>query len=139
MPFFITGDRACKRLKKETENERREGFVFRKKGVCMKYFRLKKQSDFQRLFQKGKRAFSPSLTVIYRPSKKMTMGISIGKKHGKSVRRNRIKRLLRESFRAVQGEMNGTYSIVLLPKVSEEYSVETFKKHLQWIIRKEKL
>ena len=104
----------------------------------MQYLRLKKQADFQRLFQKGKRAFSPSLTVIYRPSKDTTMGISIGKKHGKSVQRNRIKRLLREAFRAVQDEMIGKYSFVLIPKVSEEYSVETFKKHLQWMIRKEK-
>ena len=105
----------------------------------MQYLRLKKQADFQRLFQKGKRAFSPSLSVIYRPSNKMTMGISIGKKHGKSVQRNRIKRLLREAFRAVQDEMNGNYSLVLIPKVREEYSVKTFKEHLQWMIRKEKL
>lgn len=105
----------------------------------MKYLRLKKQSDFQRLFQKGKRAFSPSLTVLYRPSERMTMGISIGKKHGKSVQRNRIKRLLREAFRAVQEEMQGSYSLVLIPKVQDEYSVKTFKKHLQWMIKKEKL
>ena len=105
----------------------------------MQYYRLKKQADFQRLFNKGKRAFSPSLTMIYRPSEKMTMGISIGKKHGKSVQRNRIKRLLREAFRATQGEMKGKYSVVLIPKVREEYSVKTFEQHLQCMIRKEKL
>ena len=105
----------------------------------MQYYRLKKQADFQRLFQKGKRGFSPSLTVVYRPSEKTSMGISIGKKHGKSVQRNRIKRLLREAFRAVQGDMQGTYTLVIIPKVAEEYSLDTFKKHLQWIIRKEKL
>ena len=44
----------------------------------MKYYRLKKQADFQRLFHKGKRAATPSLSVIYRPSEKMVMGISIG-------------------------------------------------------------
>lgn len=139
MPFFITANKAENRPDKAPENGRTDGKNSVKKESRMKYFRLKKQSDFQRLFQKGKRAFSPSLAVIYRPSQKMTMGISIGKKHGKSVRRNRIKRLLREAFRAVQGEMNGTYSIVLIPKVSEEYSVAMFKKHLQWIIQKEKL
>ena len=105
----------------------------------LKYYRLKKQSDFQKIFKKGKRGFSPSLTVLYTPSKTMTMGISIGKKHGKSVKRNRIKRLLREAFRATQGEMTGTYSIVLLPKVSDEYSLELYVRHLRWIIRKEKL
>ena len=54
----------------------------------MKYIRLKKQSDFQKLFKKGKRSFSHSLTLVYSPAQKMTMGISIGKKHGKSVKRN---------------------------------------------------
>ena len=105
----------------------------------MQYYRLKKQADFQRLFNKGKRAFTPILSVIYRPSEKMTMGISIGKKHGKSVQRNRIKRLLREAFRAVQGEMKGTYSVVLIPKVSEEYSVKNFERQLRCIIKKEKM
>lgn len=105
----------------------------------MQYFRLKKQADFQRLFQKGKRAFSPSLSMIYRPSEKPFMGISIGKKHGKSVQRNRIKRLLREAYRAVFAEMKGTYCVILIPKVSEEYSVKTFTRHLQCMIQKEKL
>ena len=105
----------------------------------MTYFRLKKQSDFQKLFQKGSRAFSPSLTVIYRKSEKTVMGISVGKKHGKSVQRNRIKRLLREAFRAAQTDMQGTYAFVLIPKVRQEYSFHTFKRHLQWIIQKENL
>ncbi len=105
----------------------------------MQYYRLKKQADFQKLFQKGKRGFSPSLTVIYTPAKELTMGISIGKRHGKSVQRNRIKRLLREAFRAVTTEIKGKHAIVLVPKVSETYTLDTFKRHLQWIIKKEKL
>ena len=105
----------------------------------MRYFRLKKQSDFQKLFQKGKRADAPSLTLIYRPAEKMTMGISIGKKHGKSVVRNRVKRLLREAFRLSAEEMKGKYFIVLVPKVCEKYAFDTFKRHLLWIIKKENL
>ena len=105
----------------------------------MKYLRIKKQADFNRLFQKGKRAFSSSLTVLYAPSKEMRMGISVGKKHGKSVQRNRIKRLIREAFRAEISSLKGNYAFVIIPKVSDEYSYQTFKKHLQWIIKKENL
>ncbi len=105
----------------------------------MKYLRLKKQADFQRLFQKGKRAFSPSFTIIYRKSEAMRMGISIGKKHGKSVKRNRIKRLIREAFSNTQGEMQGTYSFVIIPKVCQQYEYATFVNHLQCIIKREKL
>ena len=105
----------------------------------MQYSRLKKQADFQKIFNKGKRAFTPSLSIVYQPCEKMVMGISVGKKHGKSVQRNRIKRLLREAFRAVQGEMQGTYKLVLIPKVSEEYSVKNFEKQLRCMIQREKL
>lgn len=105
----------------------------------MKYARLKKQADFQKLFNKGKRGFSPSLTVIYAPFKQTRMGISIGKKHGKAHDRNRIKRLLREAFRFVQAEITGQYSFVLVPKVRDEYSLDKFKQDLLCIIKKEKL
>ena len=105
----------------------------------MKYLRLKKQADFQRLFQKGKRAFSPVITMIYRPAEKTTMGISVGKRHGKSVQRNRIKRLVREAFRASLPAMKGTYHIVLLPKVAESYSVKDFERHLKCMIKKDNL
>ena len=102
----------------------------------MKYLRLKKQSDFQKLFSSGKRVFSPSLTMIVKTAKAMTMGISVGKKHGKAVQRNHIKRLLREAFMATQGKMRGKYSVVLLPKVAESYSYHTYKKEMEKMIEK---
>lgn len=105
----------------------------------MKYLRLKKQADFQRLFKKGKRLSSPTLTVLYRPSDRMRMGVSVGKKHGKSVMRNRIKRLIRESFRNSQTEMKGAYAFVIVPKVREEYSYSAFERDLKWMIKKENL
>ncbi len=105
----------------------------------MKYVKVKKQAEFQRIFNKGKRAFSPSLTVLYRPADKTSMGVSVGKRHGKSVQRNRVKRLLREAFRLQLDSIEGKYAFVLIPKVREEYSFQTFKRDLQWIIKKEKL
>ena len=73
------------------------------------------------------------------PAKQTMLGVCVSKKHGKSVKRNRIKRLVREAFRSVREEISGTYHIVLVPKVREEYSYAEFRKHLQWMIRKEKL
>ncbi len=105
----------------------------------MNYQRIKKQADFQRVFNKGKRAFSPTLTLLYRPAEKTSMGISVGKRHGKSVQRNRIKRLLREAFRLNVNEIKGNYAFILIPKVKEEYSFSTFERDLRWIIKKEKL
>ena len=105
----------------------------------MRYQRLKKQTDFERVFKSGKRAFSPSVTVVYRKSEMPRVAVSVGKRHGKSVQRNRIKRLLREAFRLTSDAIKGNYDIVLVPKVCEEYSFHTYEKHLQAVFKKENL
>ena len=105
----------------------------------MRYYKLKKQADFNKLFNKGKRLFTPSLTVIYSPSTKLTMGISVGKRHGKSVKRNRIKRLIREAFRLQADTLQGKYAFVIIPKVAEEYTFDTFQNDIKWIFKKAQL
>ena len=104
----------------------------------MNYYKLKKQTDFKKLFEKGKKAYSPSLIVVYRPSERITMGISVGKKHGKSVQRNRIKRLLRESFRSFVPNLSKNFFFVLLPKVNFEHSLQKFNKDLEYMLKKGK-
>lgn len=97
----------------------------------MQYARLKKSGDFQRLFIRGKKAYSRCLTVIYSPSKKGTvMGIALSKKHGKAVKRNRIKRLIRAAFSNNFDKLKGSYSLVVLPRVCEEYSYKEIEKSL---------
>ena len=62
-------------------------------------YRLKRKSDFDKLFSKGKKVYSRSLTMLYFPSEDFKIGYSVSKKHGNAVKRNRIKRLLRASAR----------------------------------------
>ena len=97
----------------------------------MKYLRLKKNSDFQKVFRRGKKVFSPYITLLYYPSNETTFGIAISKKYGKAVKRNRIKRLIRASFAKSLSELNGAYTIVALPKISEEYTFENFEKGIK--------
>lgn len=94
------------------------------------YLRIKKNTDFQRIFSRGKRVFSPCITLLYCPSKTLSMGIAISKKHGKAHVRNRIKRLAREAFRKNCAHLAGCYSIIILPKVSDEYSLDGFERSL---------
>ena len=96
----------------------------------MKYLRIKKNTDFQKIFNRGKRVFSPCITLLYFPSDTLSMGIAVSKKHGKAHLRNRIKRLAREAFRSTCHSLCGNYSVIILPKVADKYSYSDFEKSL---------
>lgn len=99
-------------------------------------YRLKKEKDFDLVFKKGKRIFSSNLTLVYLESKETKVGYAVGKKHGGSVKRNRIKRILRESFRSFTPFLRQNFFFVFIPKVAEDYSLESFKKNMEYLLKK---
>jgi len=99
-------------------------------------YRLKKEKDFNLVFNKGKRLFSSELTVIFYPSKNLKAGFAVSKKHGGSVKRNRIKRLLRESFRSFIPNFRQNFFFVFIPKVKDEYTLNLFKESMGYIFKK---
>lgn len=100
-------------------------------------WRLKRNKDFQFLFNRGKKCSTGNLIVIYHKARGLKVGFSVSKKHGKSVERNRIKRLLRASFNAVKNDINNGYLIIFLPRVKEKYSYHTFLKDMNYLLEKE--
>ena len=98
--------------------------------------RLKREKDFDRDFSKGKKLYSSSLTLVYIPSKELKVGFAVGKKHGGSVERYRIKRLLRESFRSFTPQIGQNFFFVFIPKPEKEYTLEKFKESMGYILRK---
>ena len=99
-------------------------------------YRLKKEKDFSLVFNKGKRLFSRDLTMVSFPSKEIKVGFAVSKKHGGSVQRNRIKRLLRESFRSFYPEIGKNFFFVFIPKVQEEYTLKMFKDSMEYLLKK---
>jgi ribonuclease P protein component len=97
---------------------------------------LKKNTQFQKLFKKGKRVYSHCITLLYIPSEKLQMGIALSKKHGKAVQRNRIKRLLRAAFSNNTSSLKKNCAIIIMPKVAEEYSYKNFEKSLLLCFKK---
>lgn len=98
--------------------------------------RLKKEKDFNLVFKKGKRLFSDCLTLVYFPSTQLKVGYCVGKKHGGSVKRNYIKRILRESFRSFTPRIGQNFFFVFIPKVKDEYSLGEYKKNMEYILKK---
>ncbi len=105
----------------------------------MKYFRLKKKKEITKILKAGTRVHSGSLTVVFFASERTRMAVCVGKKFGKSVKRNRIKRLLREAFSCHAEKIAPPQSFLLIPRVKEQYSFEVFKRDLGIILKKEKL
>lgn len=102
-------------------------------------YRLKRKSDFDKLFSKGKKVYSRSLTMLYFPSEDFKIGYSVSKKHGNAVKRNRIKRLLRASAREAFKDLKKNYRIVIMTKVREEYLYEKFVSEMNYLKKKENL
>jgi len=70
--------------------------------------RLKSKADFERVFQQSVRSTDALFTVLASPSDtgKARLGLAISvRAAGDAVSRNRVKRLVRESFRLNQGAM----------------------------------
>lgn len=99
-------------------------------------YRLKKEKDFNLVFKKGKRLYSNSITLVYFPSKELKAGFAVSKKHGGSVKRNRIKRLLRESFRSFTPDFGQNFFFVFIPKVKDDYSLDDFKRCMSYLFKK---
>jgi ribonuclease P protein component len=96
--------------------------------------RLRKHSDFERVYKQGRRHFSPHMTVFFLrraagalPQEGSRIGFTVGRVLGAAVERNRIKRRLREAVRlrrsllelALEGAVDAVgVDIVINPKKS---------------------
>ena len=90
--------------------------------------RLLSQRHFRRVYQRGRRAAGQWMTVVAfvpRGHRDETaavarLGVSVGKDHGGAVRRNKLKRLLREAFRLERHRLPAALDLVLIPRTRED-------------------
>lgn len=83
--------------------------------------RLKKQEDFLRILREGKPYFPSKNFIVYirKNTEKRKIGISINKKVGKAVVRNRIKRLIREVYRLYRPYLRDDIEMLVIVKPGE--------------------
>jgi ribonuclease P protein component len=83
--------------------------------------RIKQGRDFARLRQKGKRLVHGCMIANWlaaSPGEPSRLGVVVSAKVGNSVRRSRVRRLLRESFRQHQHDLTEPIDLVLVARPS---------------------
>ena len=100
---------------------------------------LAKRRDFELVFKKGLSSASKYLVIYARPNELNwnRLGLSVSKKIGKAVTRNRIKRLLREAMRKVPEDFLQHYDFVFVAKkAAAEGKLENFIRETERFLQK---
>lgn len=81
---------------------------------------LRRKQDFSSIYNKGKSLGDQYVVLFYRPN---GLGYNrkaflASKKVGKSVKRNRARRLMKESFRQIEGNLLPGYDLILIARTT---------------------
>jgi len=93
--------------------------------------RLRTTGDFRHCYDAGYRAGNQHLLLFAAANEPehARLGVSVSKKHGNAVRRNRKKRLLREAFRLCQHDLPAL-DLVIVPRQTEESTLQDYQASL---------
>jgi ribonuclease P protein component len=102
-------------------------FRFKKKD------RLRKAAEFRKVFDRRRSASDEWLIIYARLNglDRTRLGLSVSRKIGSAVQRNRLRRLYREAFRMTRAELPVGLDLVLVPRVSREPTLAQLKLSLR--------
>lgn len=94
-------------------------------------------ADFKRVYGRGRRLAGEFVLIVAhaRLEPGHRLGLSVSKDHGRAVRRNKIRRILREAFRLERPTLRGQYDVILIPRTpGTRYPLATLRQELATLI-----
>ncbi len=102
--------------------------------------RLKKNEEFQVVFQQGKSSANKQFVVYVLQKEDQTKfraGISVSKKIGNAVMRNRVKRLIREALTELEDQIVDSIDFVIIARPpTTEMTYDMFKGSLLHVMKR---
>lgn len=87
--------------------------------IVRKRYRIKKEKEFQRVFDCGESTANRQLVVYYYPiedQEHFRVGLSVGKRIGNAVKRNQVKRYLRQALHELSPRIDGKWDIIVIAR-----------------------
>ena len=83
--------------------------------------------DFRRLYYKGKSYTNPALVIYMNKNGAgiCRIGITVSKKIGSAVDRNRCKRVIRAAFREIEPQLSGSWDFIFVARSKTKYLKST--------------
>lgn len=99
--------------------------------------RLARDLDYQAVYQARVRHICGPLSVYARPNDldHARLGLSVSRRVGNAVRRNRIKRLLREAFRLLQHDLPCGYDYTISMRPHAPLTLAEYQRLLSKAVR----
>jgi ribonuclease P protein component len=105
-------------------------------------FKLKKNFDFRKVYAKGSSIASKHIVFFWLKNEQSynRVGFLASKKVGKSVVRNRARRLMKETFRIYKEKIKQGYDFVFIARYTiKDATYHDVKNSMMYILKKSKI